>query len=83
MRSLLQFIKGKSLMDTLIWVIAQLVLVAIVYVVAYKNGYKAAQIWAASTVQEFSEPVNELLDALSRTVDESLESQNEKGPTGL
>ncbi|UCD87381.1 MAG: hypothetical protein JSV01_06395 [Desulfobacterales bacterium] len=69
-------------MDRLLLVLAQLVLVGVVYVVAYKNGYKAAQNWAASTVQEFSEPVNELLDALRRTVDESLESQDQNSSTG-
>jgi hypothetical protein len=67
---------------TLLLVLAQSVLVVAVYFVAYKNGYKAAQNRAASTVQEFSEPVNELLDTLRRTLDESLESQNQKSSIG-
>jgi hypothetical protein len=67
---------------TLLFVLAQSALVVAVYYVAYKNGYKAGQIRAATTVQEFSEPVNELLDALRRTLDESLESQNQKSSLG-
>lgn len=65
-------------MGTLLLALAQLVLVAVVYIVAYKNGYKEAHTRAASTVQEFSKPVNELLDRLTLTVDQSLESENQK-----
>lgn len=69
-------------MGTLLWTVGQLVLVAVVYIFAYKNGYKAAYARAASTVQEFSEPVNELLYKLRQTVDQSLKSQNEKSSMG-
>jgi hypothetical protein len=71
--------KGKQIMETVLLSIAQLVLVAAVYFFAYKNGYKTAQAKAASIVQEVSDPVNNLLDRLNKTVAELIPHE----PSGL
>lgn len=63
-------------MATLLLALAQLILVAAVYFFAYKNGYKTAQAKAALIVQEVSGPVNDLLDTLNQTVDESIEAKH-------
>lgn len=63
-------------MAKLLLVLAQLVLVVAVYFFAYRNGYKTAQAEAASIVQEVSGPVNDLLDRLHQTVDESIETKH-------
>lgn len=62
-------------MVTVLLALAQLILVAAVYFFAYKNGYKTAQAKAALIVQEVSGPVNDLLDKLNQTVDESIEAK--------
>jgi hypothetical protein len=56
-------------MESFLLIIVLLTLVTIVYVSAYKIGYKAAQAKAASVMQEFSEPVTELMDKLHQSVE--------------
>lgn len=59
-------------METSLVVFGELIFVGVVYYFAYKNGYKTGQAKVASTVQQFSGSVNDLLDRLTQAVDQSL-----------
>ena len=60
-------------METLLMAVVQLVIVAIVYVVAYRSGFRAAQARASLIVRELASPMERLLENLNRTVDQALE----------
>jgi hypothetical protein len=64
--------------ETFVIALAQLMFVALVYVMAYKSGYNAAHDKAVSTIREFSGPVNELLDRLNETLYEAPEIEDEE-----
>jgi predicted PurR-regulated permease PerM len=65
-------------MKTLLMSVVQLVLVAIVYLVAYRDGYRAAQAKASLIVREFASPMERLVEDLNRTVDEALEREENR-----
>ncbi len=60
-------------METLLMSVVQLVLVAIVYLVAYRGGYRAAQAKASLIVRELASPMERLVEDLNRRVDQALE----------
>jgi len=59
-------------MKSFFLILAQLSLVTLVYVFAYRAGYRSAQSKAVSVVKKFADPVACLLDSLSESIDESL-----------
>jgi len=59
-------------MNPFFFVMAQLSLVTLVYVFAYRAGYRSAQSKAVSVVKKFADPVTCLLDSLSETIEESV-----------
>jgi hypothetical protein len=59
-------------MNPFFFVMAQLSLVTLVYVFAYRAGYRSAQSKAVSVVKKIADPVTCLLDSLSETIDESV-----------
>ena len=60
-------------MKSLFLVLAQLSLVTLVFVFAYRAGYRSAQSKAASVVRKFADPVTCLLDSLKESIDETLD----------
>ena len=64
-------------MKSFFFVISQLALVTIVYVFAYRAGYRAANSKAMSVVREFANPVTCLLDQLKDSIDEAVESEDD------
>ena len=65
-------------MKSFFFVISQLALVTIVYVFAYRAGYRSAQEKAVSAVKRFAEPVNCLLDSLREAIDEVAKEEDKK-----
>ncbi len=65
-------------MNPFFFVMAQLSLVTLVYVFAYRAGYRSAQSKAVSVVKKFADPVTCLLDSLSESIDESV-IEDQKG----
>lgn len=65
-------------MKSSFFILAQLTLVSLVYVFAYRAGYRSAQSKAISVVKKFADPVTCLLDSLNDTIDEATKEQNEK-----
>ena len=60
-------------MKSLFLILAQLSLVTIVYVFAYRAGYRSAQSKAVAVVKKFADPVTCLLDSLNESIDETLD----------
>ena len=60
-------------MKSLFLILAQLSLVSLVYIFAYRAGYRSAQSKAVSVVRKFADPVNCLLDSLKDSIDETLD----------
>ena len=65
-------------MKPFLFIVAQLTLVTLVYVFAYRAGYRSAQSKAISVVKKFADPVTCLLDSLNASIDETAEDQSEK-----
>ena len=65
-------------MQSFFFVLALLVLVTIIYIFAYRMGYRDAQSRALLTVQQFSDPVTCLLDKLSASIDEAAHHEDEQ-----
>ena len=65
-------------MNSVFLILAQLSLVTLVYVFAYRAGYRSAQSKAVSVVKKFADPVTCLLDSLSETIDESINDDGKK-----
>jgi hypothetical protein len=70
--------KGESRMKSFLFVMAQLSLVTLVYVFAYRAGYRSAQSKAISVVKKFADPVTCLLDSLSENIEESVNAEDKK-----
>ena len=70
--------KGESRMKSFFLVLAELSLVSLVYVFAYRAGYRSAQSKAISVVKKFADPVTCLLDTLNETIDDAVEDEDEK-----
>ena len=66
-------------MKSFLLIMAQLGLVTLVYVFAYRAGYRSAHSKAVSVVKKISDPGTCLLDSLSETVDESVIDGDQKG----
>ena len=66
-------------MKSFLLIMAQLGLVTLVYVFAYRAGYRSAHSKAVSVVKKFADPVTCLLDSLSETVEESVIDGDQKG----
>lgn len=65
-------------MKSFLFIFAQLTLVTLVYVFAYRAGYRNAQTKAISVVKKFADPVTCLLDGLNESIDQATEEQNKK-----
>jgi len=65
-------------MKSFLFVMAQLSLVTLVYVFAYRAGYRNAQSKAISVVKKFADPVTCLLDSLSENIEESVKDESKK-----
>ena len=63
-------------MHSFFFVLALLILVTVIYVFAYRMGYKDAQAKALFAVREVAEPVSCLLDQLNETLDEAADNKN-------
>ena len=66
-------------MQSFFLILAQLSLVTLVYVFAYRAGYRSAQSKAISVVKKFADPVTCLLDSLSETIDEPVNDEDKIG----
>ena len=71
---------GMADMKLFLFAIIQLTLVTLVYIFAYRNGYKASLSKTEAMVKEFSNPVTALLDQLNEMVDQPGD-ESEKGRT--
>ena len=65
-------------MKSFFFVLAQLTLVTVVYVFAYRAGYRSAQSKAISVVKKFADPATCLLDSLSESIDESADKEDSR-----
>jgi uncharacterized protein YpmS len=70
-------------MKSFFFILAQLTLVTLVYVFAYRAGYRNAQSKAISVVKKFADPVTCLLDSLNESIDEATEEQNKNKKEGF
>jgi hypothetical protein len=66
-------------MKSFLLIMAQLGLVTLVYVFAYRAGYRSAHSKAVSVVKKIADPGACLLDSLSETVDETVTDREGKG----
>ena len=64
-------------MDSIPFLLLQLVLVTVVYFAAYRNGYKEAQQRIQAVVRELSHPISSTLENLDKSVDDLLK-ENKK-----
>ena len=64
-------------MKSFFFVLSQLTLVTIVYVFAYRAGYRDAQSKAMSVVRKFADPVTSLLHQLNESIEEAAEDEDE------
>jgi hypothetical protein len=62
-------------MKSFFFVLSQLALATIVFVFAYRAGYRAAQSQALTVVRKFADPVTSLLDQLSDSIEEAREEE--------
>ena len=69
---------GWEQMDTLLLSMVQLIIVALVYVFAYRSGFKAAQAKASHIVRELAFPMERLIESLDRSVDEAIEREKKR-----
>jgi hypothetical protein len=67
-------------MEQFLAIFLQLAFVALVYVTAYRHGFKASQKKIATIVHDFSEPVTELIDQINQEIDKvvAAEEMNNK-----
>lgn len=65
-------------MKSFLFILAQLTLVTLVYVFAYRAGFRNAQSKAISVVKKFADPVTCIRDGLNESVDEATEEQNNR-----
>jgi hypothetical protein len=65
-------------MQSLFLLLAHLFLVTLVYVFAYRTGYRAAKYRALSTVRKIAEPGSCLLEELNETFDGAPNVEDEK-----
>jgi hypothetical protein len=63
-------------MKSFLFVLAQLMLVTIVYAFAYRAGYRDAKSKAMSVVRKFADPVTCLLDQLNESIEEAQEDEH-------
>jgi hypothetical protein len=63
-------------MKSFFFVLAQLMLVTIVYAFAYRAGYRDAKSKAMSVVGKFADPVTCLLDQLNASLEEAQEDEH-------
>jgi uncharacterized membrane protein len=65
-------------MELFLYTVAQLTLVTLVYIMAYRTGYQVSQAKVAGVVKDFAAPVSDLLEELNEAVDKVLEDENKK-----
>jgi hypothetical protein len=65
-------------MQSLFLLLAHLCLVTLVYIFAYRTGYRAAKYRALSTVRKIAKPGSCLLEELNETFDGAPEVEDEK-----
>lgn len=70
-------------MKSFFFVLSQLALVTIVYVFAYRAGYRAANSKAMSVVRGFADPVTCLLDQLKDSIDEAVEGKDDRPTSNI
>ena len=66
-------------MEQLFIIGLQLSFVALVYYTAYRHGFKVSQKKIAAVVQEFSEPVTEMIDKINKEIDQAVAAEEMKG----
>ena len=65
-------------MNTYLLIIVQLALVTIVYIAAYRAGYKASMTKAQSILEEFVGPANEMVDAIEHQLKRATDGNSPK-----
>ena len=65
-------------MQSFLFVLALLILVTVIYVFAYRMGYRDAKSKALFAVREVADPVNCLLDQLNATLDKAADSESQQ-----
>ena len=63
-------------MKPVFFLLSQLSLVTIVFIFAYRAGYRAAQSKAMSVVKKFADPVTSLLDQLNESIEEARDDEH-------
>ena len=57
---------------------ALLVFVMLIYISAYRTGYKAAKSEAASVLKAYSEPITDLLDQIDQSLDKQIKNDRHR-----
>ncbi len=65
-------------MENVISAAALLGLVSLVYISAYKTGYKTAKNETASALKAYSEPITSLLDQIDKSLDKQIQQDRRK-----
>jgi hypothetical protein len=65
-------------METALLATVQLIIVALVYVFAYRSGFKTAQAKASDIVRELASPMERLIENLDRAVDAAIEREEKR-----
>ena len=68
-------------MKPFFFLLTQLSLVTIVFIFAYRAGYRAAQSKAMSVVKKFADPATSLLDQLNESIKEAKEDEHPTSKT--
>ncbi len=65
-------------MHTALFATVQLMIVSLVYVFAYRSGFKAAQAKTSLIVRELASPMERVIENLDRSVDEAIEREKKR-----
>jgi hypothetical protein len=68
-------------MKPFFFLLSQLSLVTIVFIFAYRAGYRAAQSKAVSVVKKFADPVTSLLDQLNESIEQARDDEHPTSKT--
>ncbi len=56
-------------------ILLQLALVVVIYLAAFRHGFKSSQKKISAIVHEFSEPVTELIDKINQEIDQAVAAE--------
>jgi len=68
-------------MKPFFFLLSQLSLVTIVFIFAYRAGYRAARSKAVSVVKKFADPVTSLLDQLNESIEQARDDEHQTSKT--